>query len=183
MRKISISDVQEKVSEAAFGKPLITNVLRGQVVEAIIALALEPQWRWCAEDYSSWDFERKDGLRLEVKQSAARQTWAASEKPSPASFDIATRTGRWDGADWLPEPGRAADIYIFAHHPISDSTADHRDPAQWDFYVVRSTELPETRRLSLLAARRLSGSHRFFELLQAVESESRLCKLRQPRSA
>lgn len=37
-----ISDVIAKVSQVAFGKPLVTNVLRGHVAEAIIALALEP---------------------------------------------------------------------------------------------------------------------------------------------
>jgi hypothetical protein len=126
----SIADVQRKVSESAFGKPLVTNVLRGHVVEAIVAMALEPDWSWCSEDYSSWDFERADGLRLEVKQSAARQSWATSDKPSACSFDIAQRKGRWEGQKWVDEPGRAAHIYIFAHHPIAGIDADHRDPAQ-----------------------------------------------------
>lgn len=87
------ADIQRKVADAAFGRPLITNVLRGQVVEAIVACALEPEWHWCAADYSSWDFDRADGFRVEIKQSAARQSWATSDKPSSCSFDIAERKG------------------------------------------------------------------------------------------
>lgn len=70
----TVADIQRKVADAAFGRPLITNVMRGQVVEAIVACALEPECRWCAADYSSWDFDRADGVRLEIKQSAARQS-------------------------------------------------------------------------------------------------------------
>ena len=165
----AIADIPRKVSEAVFGRPLVTNVLRGQVVEAIVACALEPEWTWCAEDYSSWDFERADGLRLEVKQSAARQSWATSDKPSTCSFDIAVRKGRWEGSSWIDEVGRAAHIYILAHHPVADSTADHRDPGQWHFYVVPTRSLPNTKRLSLTTARRLASATSFAELRHAVE--------------
>lgn len=169
----TISDIQRKVAEAAFGRPLVTNVMRGQVVEAIVACALEPEWTWCAEDYSSWDFERADGMRLEVKQSAARQTWAASDKPSACSFDIAMRKGRWEGSSWVDEVGRAAHIYIFAHHPVADRSADHRDPTQWQFYVVPTSQLPNTRRLSLNGVRSLATATSFAELEQAVEVASK----------
>lgn len=166
---VTIADIQRKVADAAFGRPLVTNVLRGHVAEAIIACALEPEWRWCAEDYSSWDFERADGLRLEVKQSAARQTWSTNNIPSPASFDIAERKGRWEGPVWVADPGRAAHVYVFAHHEVADESADHRDPAQWTFYVVRTRDLPPTRRLSLAAARRLSVRFRWETLASAVD--------------
>lgn len=168
----TVADIQRKVADAAFGRPLITNVMRGQVVEAIVACALEPEWRWCAADYSSWDFDRADGVRLEIKQSAARQSWATSDKPSAGSFDIAERKGRWEGATWIEAPGRAAHIYVFAHHPIADISADHRDPTQWQFYVTRTSELPVTRRLSLAQARQLSSTLEFVELADAVRNVS-----------
>jgi len=127
------------VSNEAFGKPLVTNVLRGHVVEAIVAMALEPEWVWRAGDYSSFDFERSDGKRLEVKQSAARQSWAppAHGKINP-SFDIRERSGRWEGPLFVAEPGRAAHIYVFAFQPNVSEIADHRDPAQWEFYPERT---------------------------------------------
>jgi hypothetical protein len=166
----SIEQIQHKVAAAAFGKPLITNVHRGLVVEAIVACALEPEWRWCSEDYSSWDFEQAGGLKLEVKQSSARQSWADGKgKPSASSFDIAKRTGRWEGGtDWIAEPGRNADIYVFAHHPIFDDTADHRDPAQWAFYVISTNRLPDTKRITLGGVRALSQAVQFHDLKRAV---------------
>lgn len=166
----TVDDIQAKVSQSAFGRPLITNVLRGHVVEAIVALALEPEWSWCAEDYSSWDFERADGFRLEVKQSAARQSWATSDKPSACSFDIAERKGRWEGQVWIEEPGRAAQVYVFAHHPVASSEADHRDASQWIFYVVAARDLPSSRRLSLSAARALTSACSFGALGEKVRS-------------
>lgn len=166
----SVQEIQHKVAQAAFGNPLITNVLRGQVVEAIIACALEPLWTWCAQDYSSWDFERADGLRLEVKQSAARQTWATFDRPSTCSFDIAERKGRWEGPVWHNGAGRAAHLYIFAHHPLVDETADHRDPTQWQFYVVATSNLPSTKRLSLSRARQLAQAIGYPDIKTAVQA-------------
>ena len=60
--------------------------------------------------------------------------------------------------DGKEQPGlKRLDIYVFAHHPIADISADHRDPTQWQFYVTRTSELPVTRRLSLAQARQLGG--------------------------
>ena len=108
----SIDAIQQRAGEAAFGGPLITNVHRGLIAEAIVAAALEPEWKWCAADYSAWDFERPDGLRLEVKQSAARQSWALNDKPSVCSFDIAERSSRWEGPTLITEAGRYANVYV-----------------------------------------------------------------------
>lgn len=125
----AVERIKAKAADAAFGRPLVNNVLRGLLVEAIVAEALGDEWTWCAAGYASWDFENADGVRLEVKQSAARQSWASAQ-PSVCSFDIAPRKGRWESGIWIAEPGRAASIYVFAHHPLNGDDADHRDPAQ-----------------------------------------------------
>lgn len=147
------------MSDAAFGKPLITNVQRGTVAEAIIAFALEPEWTWCSADYASWDFERADGLRLEVKQSARKQSWnTGPDVRGRPSFDISPRQGRWEGDIWFDEPGRSANIYIFAYHGVADEHADHRDPGQWEFYVVPTSILPpDQQRIALGSVRRLTS--------------------------
>jgi len=62
--KIGVADVVARVSDAAFGRSMMMNVPRGHVVEAMVALALEPEWRWCAADHASWDFEHETGVRL-----------------------------------------------------------------------------------------------------------------------
>jgi len=169
-RGFGSAEVIAKVAEAAFGRPLVTNVLRGHVAEAIVALALEPEWDWCSADYSGWDFERSDGLRLEVKHSAARQSWATT-KPSKAIFDVAARTGYWvSSTEWIAGIGRAAHLYIFAHHGIYDDHADHRDPSQWDFYVVPTSALPDIKQISLGTIKTITTAVSIDELAAAVRS-------------
>lgn len=169
-RPFGPAEVITKVTQAAFGKPLVTNVLRGQIAEAIVALALEPEWDWCSADYSGWDFERGDGLRLEVKQSAARQSWDTT-KPSKAIFDVAARTGHWEsGTEWIARVGRSAHLYIFAHHGIYEDHADHRDPSQWDFYVVATSALPDIKQISLGTIKAIAAAVSIDELAAAVRS-------------
>ncbi|MCB2074957.1 MAG: hypothetical protein H6917_04955 [Novosphingobium sp.] len=166
-----------KVCEAAFGKPLVTNVLRGQVIEAIIALALEPEWTWCSADYASWDFERDDGLRMEVKQSAYRQSWKTdpNAKISPG-FDVKARKGRWEGSTFIAEPGRAAHLYVLAYHDIRDDSADHRDPAQWSFFVIPTPEIPPVARIGLGSVKRLTEPVSILDLRDHVSTVARRCR-------
>jgi hypothetical protein len=169
-----VDDVVQKVTQATFGGPLVTNVLRGHLVEAIIAMALEPDWEWCSGDYASWDFQcRNTGTRLEVKQSAAKQSWVLNpySKPSSPRFDIAARTGRWetDGV-FVRERGRAAHVYIFAHHPLTDEGADHRDPMQWRFYVVAEKDLPTAKSIGLEPVKAISNQCVHSDLQSVVNS-------------
>lgn len=170
MAEPSVSAVVERVSAEAFGNPLVTNSLRSMVVEAMLALGLPTGWRWCGADWAGWDLEHEDGTRLEVKQSAARQTWAAPKRPSAPVFDIRERTGWWQGAVWNDGAGRHAHIYVFAHHPVADNTADHRDPSQWKFYVLPTGSLPGSKGLSLAKLRGLAEARSFGEALAEIEA-------------
>lgn len=167
-----------KVADAAFGRPLVTNVLRAQLVEAMIALVLEPAWHWCSADYAPCDFERADGLRLEVKQSAARQSWS-TEKPSKAIFDVAARTGRNEAHGWVEEYGRAAHIYVFAHHPTFDDSADHRDPAQWQFYVLPTSALPDVKQIALGTIKTMSEAVPISTLAETVAAVARRVSIKR----
>ena len=171
------AEVVAKVANAAFGRPLVTNVLRGHVVEAIIALALEPVWAWCSADYASWDFERSDGLRLEVKQSAYRQSWvtAPSVKVSPG-FDVRVRKHQWEGDTLVESVGRAAHIYVLAYHDQRDADADHRDPRQWQFFVLSSRDIPIVARIALGSVRRLTDSVTIEALANQVERVAAGCR-------
>lgn len=161
--------VQRHAGQSAFGRPLVQNNLRAVIVEAMVDLALPNDWRWCSADWAAWDFEHTDGTRLEVKQSAARQTWAAPGNPGQRRFDVAPRQGRWEGSAWIEEPGRHAHLYLFADHPIADDTADHRDPAQWVFYPVAAADLPAARTLSLSRVGLLTKPCCYAELEAALE--------------
>jgi hypothetical protein len=168
----TVHDVVARATAAAFDKPLVTNVHRSLLVEAIIAAALPVDWTWCAADYASHDFRHVDGTRLEVKQAAALQTWnAASGRESKASFDIAPRTGEYidNGETWRAGAGRNADIYVFAHHPDATTNADHRDPTQWRFFVVPETALPSQKSLAISGVRALAEAVTFDQLSERVE--------------
>jgi hypothetical protein len=148
--------IRAKVA-AAFGSPLVSNIYRGLVTEIIVGAALGPEWELRSGDWRGWDFEHPTGLRLEVKQSAARQTWTGTRKATVPIFDIRTRTGYFDRADRVADPRRFAHIYVFAHHPIMDASADHRDPSQWRFHVVPTNRLPTGKTISLVKVALLPG--------------------------
>src|SRR5260370_222980 len=137
-------EIRAKVCAVAFGNPLVLNNFRGLVAEIIVGAALDSECVWCSGDWRGWDFEHVTGCRLEVKQSA-RQTWTGSRKPTVPIFDIRAGTGYFEGADWVADPRRFADIYVLAHHPIMDASADHRDPRQWRFHVVAAKRLPPSK--------------------------------------
>lgn len=148
------------------------NVFRSVLVEAMVSTAL-PDWRWCSADYAPYDFERDDKVRLEVKQTALKQTWV-SKSPSPPSWDIKPRTGIWrDGATWIPGVGRNADIYVLGLHPVVDQSADHRDPLQWLFYVLAASRLPDTQRLSASKANEISKPVSIGDLARQVEQTAK----------
>jgi hypothetical protein len=139
-------EIRARSCAAAFGDFLVSNIYRGLVAEIIVGAALGSDWRLCSGDWRGWDFEHPTGLRLEVKQSAARQTWTGTRKATVPKFDIRTRTGYFEGADWVADPRRFAHIYVFAHHPVMDASADHCDPSQWRFHVVAADRLPVVKR-------------------------------------
>ena len=172
----TIDDIMDRAATEAFGSPLILNVLRSLVVEAIVATALPDGWVWCSSDYSNWDFRHCSGVKLEVKQSAARQSWRSrSGKPSKCSWDIAPRTGFWEDGIWVERAGRNAEIYVLAYHHVFDDSADHRDVRQWRFFVLLDTLLPGTRRLSLEGAHKLDVPVTYGELARKVEEVRLAC--------
>ena len=68
--------------------------------------------------------------------------------------------GRFEGVTWIKEGGRNTYLYLFAHHPIERSKhSDHRDPQQWDFYVLmaRDIKAEKQKSLSLSAIRKLGA--------------------------
>jgi hypothetical protein len=113
---------------------------------------------------------------LEVKQSAAKQTWNP-RKPVRSTFDIKPRSGRYDGDIWIQSlaPERFADIYLFAFHPGIDEATDHRDPEQWEFYVIRTGELPAKSAISLIEVRAKVRRLAIRELTQEIESARLIC--------
>ena len=144
-----------------FDQKLIGNQYRSAFIEAMVEPYLEPRgWRYAGDGWSGWDFEHREGSRLEIKQSAAQQTWSgARQLVTRGAFDITPRTGYYyeGGTKYEPTPGRCAQTSVFAWNGYEGETADHRDAAQWDFYVVPALSLPEGQRtISLSKIKKLA---------------------------
>lgn len=159
-----------------YDRPVMSNLVRPYYVEYLVAIALGPGWRLVSGDWSGWDLEDPRGARVEVKQSAALQTWSGraasmAGRTTRGSFDIAVRKGYYTegGVEHVAVTDRPADLYVFAWHPIVDPTrADHRDPLQWRFFVVPAHELPPQRTIGLAGVERRCRSVAFEALAQAV---------------
>lgn len=169
--------VVERLFQRLYNQRIIDNVDRGVYVEYMIEAALQdsdPAWE-CMPGWSMWDLEHKgSGARVEVKQSAKRQTWSVGSQSAVSSrFGIAPTKSYWDNATgiWLEtEPQRWADLYVFAYHPEDDEdTADHRQPEQWEFYLVPEQQLPPLQKtIGLNLVRSMGSLCRFHELAELV---------------
>jgi hypothetical protein len=168
----SAQAVVERLVTRLFDKPLIRNDLRGELVEEIVGIALHEDWELSGDDWASHDLgHRRGNLRIQVKQSAARQSWENGDSPIPKPrFSIASKTGRWEGPKWIVAPGRNAEIFIFAWHPVRDNSCDHREPDQWQFYVIPETALPSQKSLGLAQVEALAAPVTFSGLSGRVKS-------------
>lgn len=160
--------IRMAAAKAVFGNRLIENSQRSVVVEVMISQALGQDWRWCSADWFGWDFEHKDGTRLEVKQSAARQTWQSPSSPKPR-FDIKPRKGYYEGAAWRPQLGRLAHIYVFCYNECVSDQVDHCDPSQWTFYPATIDRLPSKASISLGEIERLFAPSTWVDLQVTIE--------------
>lgn len=159
-----------RLTHRLLGAPLLRNSIRGELVEEMVGVALEPEWGLCAGDWGACDLAQRDGpLRIQVKQSAARQSWhREGDRPSRPRFSIAHKTGRYERQAWIAGRSRNAEIFVFGWHPVTDASADHREPAQWQFFVVAEAHLPAQASLGLPALARLAEPVAYAELRARV---------------
>lgn len=75
-----------------------------------------------------------------------------------------------NGITWVEAPGRNADIYVFGLHPITDDSADHRNPDQWLFYAVQASSLPDAKSIGRPTLERLSPPVTTTSLNSAVQA-------------
>ena len=176
-----MEDLHRKIIDAIvsdeFDQRIMSNLTRPLYVERMVAFLLGDEWKYVGANWSGWDIENvNNGIRIEVKQSAARQVWTGRPslggRPTRGSFDIAPKGGYYteDGKKYVKSPGRPADLYIFAWHPISEEAeADHRDLPQWQFFVVPKSVLPPGQKtMGLGRVKRLSDPVSAGELSESV---------------
>jgi hypothetical protein len=154
-----------------FDVPVMQNNLRGLWVEAMVAELLGPEWKHTGADWAAWDFERADGLRLEVKQSARVQSWGVAN--SAPRFSIRAASGHYpENAPYLPNVSgdRLAHVYVFAWH----NGDDQRIAEEWQFFVINSDRLRKGQRgISLGAISKLVDPVKCGDLSAAIERSER----------
>ena len=149
MRESLHSRVLARVT-GLFDSALIQNNLRGLYMEHVVAEILGKDWSVVGQDWASWDLEHRDGTRIEVKQSAARQTWSAEQSPlHTARFSIRKPQLTYAGNVSTDCTDRPSKIFIFAWNGTADETADHRDKRQWQFFVLSREDLPDQKSIGL----------------------------------
>jgi hypothetical protein len=175
---ITMQSVIDDHIEYMFGERTVDNAVRGGLVEAMVNVALAGHgWRRKAP-WSGWDFEHTSGCRLEVKQTAAKQSWDTVRDidRTPLRFEIPTATGHYDdGGAWEENTTghRLADLYVFAIHLRDGPTADHRDPTQWRFCVVRADVLGKQQSILWRTLDRCNSSVGVDGLAAAVAAQQR----------
>lgn len=151
------AEIISQIASELYDQPIMSNLARPPYVERMVARVLGCDWQHVGSGWNGWDVEHKpSGARLEVKQSARRQSWTESGKfkaNDAPRFDIRHRSGQYaaDGKTWIEGDVRPADIYVFAWHSRFDpiESVDHRIPEQWQFFVLAEQKLPKIKSIGL----------------------------------
>ena len=125
------------------GSDLLNNAQRGILAEYLVAQALGAS-DGVRVEWDSKDIVTPDGVSVEVKSSAYRQSWAQDDY-SDIRFTVGQRKG-WDAAtdSFATEYARSADVYVFCLlHEKNQELVDPLDVRQWTFYVVARTTLDD----------------------------------------
>ena len=157
---------------------LVSNATRGVLAEYIVAKATGALASDSVRmEWDTYDLTCPDGTKVEVKSASFIQSWSQKDYSSPV-FSI--RKARfWDAetGETASEPGRAADVYVFALLRHRDQeTLDPLDLDQWRFYVVPTTILNDRKRsqhsITLPSLEKVSEPVEFDELASAIAAAS-----------
>ncbi len=152
---------------------IISNATRGKLAEFIVASALSIDLTIVRDEWSPYDLESPDGIKIEVKASSYLQSWKQKDF-SKISFSI--RTARfWDveTSTYSETPSRIADIYVFCLLNYRDSnTLNPLNLDQWEFYVLPTSSVNNYKRsqssITLKSLQTLSVSSRYDQLREII---------------
>ncbi|RYE20942.1 MAG: hypothetical protein EOP42_26645 [Sphingobacteriaceae bacterium] len=121
---------------------LLSNATRGRFAEFIVATATNIDFKQIRDEWSAYDLETPEGIKVEVKSAAYLQSWL-QRKLSTISFSTKAAFV-WDYASskYEEEKRRSADVYVFClFHHTDKQTADPLNLNQWEFYVLATSKL------------------------------------------
>lgn len=121
---------------------IISNATRGRFAEFIVATALQIDLKTIRDEWSAYDLNSPEGIKVEVKSAAYLQSWFQKDY-SNISFSIRTAKS-WDSLTNKQSENseRHADIYVFCLLKHKDKKSlDPMNLDQWEFYVTSTKTL------------------------------------------
>ena len=132
------------------GSDLLSNAERGVLAEFLVATALgaagKPRIEWAAHDVKT-----KEGVRVEVKSAAYRQSWKQDTGTVPKiSFSISKSKQSWcretNTTTKHDPPKRVSDVYVFCVLGTRQEFENKIEPNplntdEWKFYVLDTASI------------------------------------------
>lgn len=121
---------------------ILSNATRGRFAEFIVATATNIDIRSCRDEWSAFDLETRNGIKLEIKSAAYLQSWF---QQTHSKISFSTRAAlSWDSLSnkQSETAKRHADVYVFCllHHN-NKQTVEPLNMNQWEFYVLATKQL------------------------------------------
>jgi hypothetical protein len=167
---------------------ILSNATRGRFAEFIVATATNVDKTALRDEWSAYDLDTPDGIKLEIKSAAYIQSWF-QRTLSKISFSIKPAL-YWDNLTnkQSTEKKRHADVYVFCllHHD-NKQTIDPLNMNHWEFYVLATKELNEYPRsqhsITLKSLQRLTNAVSYALIYETIKEKHKLnndpntCKL------
>jgi len=148
---------------------LLSNATRGRFAEFIVATATNADIKQIRDEWSPYDLETPEGIKIEVKSAAYLQSWF-QRKLSPISFNTKAAFV-WDFTlnKYEEAKRRSADVYVFCLLNCVDKvTVDPLNLKQWTFYILSTKTLNDYVRsqhsITLNSLKRLTYSVNYKDL-------------------
>lgn len=121
---------------------ILSNATRGRFAEFIVATATDIDICKLRDEWSAFDLETPEGIKLEIKSAAYLQSWF---QRALSKISFSTRAALyWDSLTNKQSDikKRHADVYVFCllHHH-NKQTVDPLNLDQWEFYVLATKQL------------------------------------------
>lgn len=121
---------------------LVSNATRGRLAEFIVANALGISTHSVRDEWSAFDLQTPENVKVEVKSAAYMQSWYQSSLSKISFRTPKTRAYDPNTNQLDVEAKRQADVYVFAVLAHQDKTTiDPLNVDQWEFYVVPTAKL------------------------------------------
>lgn len=153
---------------------LLSNATRGRFAEFIVATATRIDISICRDEWSAYDLETPEGIKVEVKSAAFLQSWSQASY-SQVSFSI-KESQIWDADTnkFSNSRKRHADVYVFCllNH-MDKRTVDPMNLDQWEFYVLPtdliSKKIVGSKSISLSKLRSMVDSVSYDDLANTIK--------------